>query len=57
MIRNSNGFQLTLNNISEKANQMFKNNAYIYQYQKYGLEYNDFIESLADFEKIIANYE
>ena len=56
LLRNSAGFLDSFEVISGKANSMFSNKAYLYQYEKYGLEYADFVESLADFEKIISSY-
>jgi hypothetical protein len=35
---------------------MFNNNAYLYQYLKYGLEKDKFLECFSTIENIIMNY-
>ena len=43
MLENSNKFNPALNQILSRAYNMFNNNAYLYQYYKYGLEKDKFL--------------
>ncbi|EDV22441.1 uncharacterized protein TRIADDRAFT_28772 [Trichoplax adhaerens] len=46
----------TINNVTEKAWNMFANRAYIHQYISNGISEDDFIDSFATAEQIITNY-
>lgn len=44
-------------NLMEKAWSMFASRAYVHQYTKHGLTEDDFLDSFAGLEQIIANYK
>ena len=56
LVENSNRFNGAFEQILSRAYNMFNNNAYLYQYYKYGLERDKFLECFSTMENIIQNY-
>ena len=46
-----------LKNSLNKAYEMYSNNAYIHQYEKYGMEKSDFMDAFAFCEGVVYDYE
>jgi len=42
--------------IIERAYRMFRERAYVYQYEKFGLEAEDLVESFCLFEQVLSDY-
>ncbi|KAM3127338.1 hypothetical protein pb186bvf_020564 [Paramecium bursaria] len=57
VIHNSASAIDSLNNLADRANQILQEKAYLYQYEKFGVNKDTFQESLAIFESIINDYE
>lgn len=47
----------TINSVTEKAWNMFANRAYVHQYVSNGISEDDFVDSFATVEQVIANYK
>ena len=45
-----------MNNSVVRAWEMFNSRAYLHQYEKYGLEVDDFIDSFGMVEQMISDY-
>lgn len=57
LLSNSNFMSDNLSSTIYKAQNMLMNNAFVHQYEKYGMEKNDFLDSLAFCEQINFDYE
>ncbi|KAL4449266.1 hypothetical protein ABPG74_015648 [Tetrahymena malaccensis] len=57
MISNSQFCVEPLSIISNRAHQMYREKAYLYQYEKYGISQEEFFQSLAMFDQILFNYQ
>ncbi|KAJ0022245.1 hypothetical protein NQD34_009735 [Periophthalmus magnuspinnatus] len=56
LVNNSQSLLLPLDNIVEKAWNMFASRAYVHQYTKYGITEEDFLESFTSLEQVISSY-
>ena len=56
LLSNSQTFVQPMNNSVVRAWEMFNSRAYLHQYEKYGLEVDDFIDSFGTVEQIISDY-
>jgi len=56
MLSNSQTFVPPINNSIQKAWEMFNARAYLHQYEKFGLSEDDFIDSFAVVEQMVADY-
>lgn len=56
ILNNSNFICEDLNNTLHKAGEMFEHNAFIHQYEKYGIEKSDFLDAFAFCEQINFDY-
>ncbi|CAD8148091.1 unnamed protein product [Paramecium octaurelia] len=57
VLHNSSNIVESLNQISDRANQMIQERAYLYQYEKFGVKIQHFQESMGIVEGIINDYE
>jgi len=56
VLNNSNFMEPELNLTLKKVNEMMIHKAYLHQYEKYGLEVQDFYEAIAFNEQINYDY-
>ena len=56
LLSNSQTFVQPMNNSVVRAWEMFNSRAYLHQYEKYGLEVDDFIDSFGMVEQMISDY-
>lgn len=56
LVSNSQTFIRPLDNCMKKAWEMFHAGAYLHQYEKYGVQKDDFVDSLGAIEQIISDY-
>jgi tubulin delta len=57
LLSNCNFLSNDLKNTISKAQNMLSNNAFIHQYEKYGMEKSDFLDSIAFCEQINFDYD
>ena len=57
LVSNSQGAVEHVNSVVGKAWEMFASRAYVHQYTKHGLAEDDFLDSFATLEQIIASYQ
>ena len=56
LLSNNKSPVASLNNVIDKAWNMFSSRAYIHQYVKHGLSEEDFVDSFVTLEQVISNY-
>ena len=56
LLENSDKFNPAFEQILERSYNMFNNNSYLYQYYKYGLEREKFLDCFSTLENVILNY-
>ena len=56
LVSNGRSVLGNVDSVLSRAWTMFASRAYVYQYQKYGLEEDDFVDSFACLEQVLANY-
>eukprot|EP00026_Physarum_polycephalum_P001013 Phypoly_transcript_01014.p2 GENE.Phypoly_transcript_01014~~Phypoly_transcript_01014.p2 ORF type:complete len:461 (+),score=81.77 Phypoly_transcript_01014:2396-3778(+) len=56
LLSNSQSVVHLLDSILECATSMLHSRGFIHQYEKYGIEYQDFVHSFAQLEQIVQNY-
>ena len=56
ILANSNLYCSNIKKCLSKAYEMYEYNAFIHQYEKYGLKKEDFIDAFSFCEKIISDY-
>ncbi|XP_065068477.1 tubulin delta chain-like [Rhopilema esculentum] len=57
LISNSQGFVKPINSVIQKAWDMFASHAYVHQYEKYGINDDNFIDSFGCLEQIVSDYQ
>lgn len=57
MLSNSQSVIHPLNRVLHKASEMFHASAYLYQYTKYGIEKDRFVECLSQMEQVLLDYQ
>mmetsp|Transcript_13118 Transcript_13118/g.17159 ORF Transcript_13118/g.17159 Transcript_13118/m.17159 type:complete len:442 (+) Transcript_13118:62-1387(+) len=57
LLSNSQACLEFLDQTTMKAYEMFESQAYVHQYTTYGLQHQDFMDSFAQMEQIIVNYQ
>lgn len=57
IINNSDFLSSNMKNSIDKAYEMLAHNAFLHQYEKYGMNKEDFIEALAFCEQIVYDYK
>ena len=57
ILSNSNLYSQNIKKCLSKAYEMYEYNAFIHQYEKYGLEKGDFIDAFSFCEQIIYDYQ
>lgn len=56
-LNNNNQYNNLFENILQKANIMLNNNAYLYLYEKFGVERDELIKGMCKIDTIIHNYD
>lgn len=57
LLSNSQSVAPLLDQVIERGWQMFSSRAYVHQYQKHGLEVDDFVDCFAGLEQVLASYK